>query len=101
MESSRELGGSCVQRGTILQNPARKRPAGKNMRLNAQLANYKLPEDIELNTLINRLSEVLAAHDNYMRKQVERNGVTCIHGKAAFVSPSLEYYAGTRRQFNH
>ncbi len=88
VESSRELGGSCVQRGTIPSKTLRENALRvKNMRLNAQLANYKLPEDIELNTLINRLSEVLAAHDNYMRKQVERNGVTCIHGKAAFLSP--------------
>lgn len=90
VESSRELGGSCVQRGTIPSKTLRENALRvKNMRLNAQLANYKLPEDIELNTLINRLSEVLAAHDSYMRKQVERNGVVCIHGKASFISPHV------------
>ena len=88
VESSRELGGSCVQRGTIPSKTLRENALRvKNMRLNAKLANYKLPEDLELNTLINRLSEVLAAHDKYMRNQVERNGVTCIHGKASFISP--------------
>ncbi|RYZ92402.1 MAG: FAD-dependent oxidoreductase, partial [Moraxellaceae bacterium] len=88
VESSRELGGSCVQRGTIPSKTLRENALRvKNMRLNAKLANYKLPEDLELNTLINRLSEVLAAHDVYMRNQVERNGVTCIHGKASFITP--------------
>jgi NAD(P) transhydrogenase len=87
VERSRELGGSCVQRGTIPSKTLRENALRvKNMRLNAKLANYKLPEDIELNTLIHRLSEVLAAHDEYMRRQVLRNGVECLHGRATFIN---------------
>lgn len=87
IELSRELGGSCVHRGTIPSKTLRENALRvKNMRMNAELAQFDLPEDLELVTLIDRLEEVLSAHDDYMRRQVERNSVELIHGKASFVS---------------
>ena len=87
IEQSRELGGSCVHRGTIPSKTLRENALRlKNMRMNAELAHFELPEDTELTTLIDRLEDVLAAHDEYMRRQVERNKVELLHGKAAFVS---------------
>lgn len=87
VELSRELGGSCVQRGTIPSKTLRENALRvKNMRMNAELAQFKLPEDLELATLIDRLEDVLKAHDTYMRRQLERNRVQLIHGKAHFVS---------------
>lgn len=87
IELSRELGGSCVHRGTIPSKTLRENALRvKNMRTNAELANFELREDLELATLINRLEEVLLAHDQYMRRQVERNKVQLIHGKARFAS---------------
>ncbi len=86
IERDRELGGSCVHRGTIPSKTLRENALRvKNMRLNAELAHFELPEEIELATLINRLEDVLEAHDHYMRKQVERNEVDLIHGKAQFL----------------
>lgn len=89
IEQSRALGGSCVHRGTIPSKTLRENALRlKNMRKNAELSQYQLPEDTELATLIDRLEDVLDAHDHYMRRQVERNDVEVLHGKAAFVSDS-------------
>ena len=57
IEKTRELGGSCVHRGTIPSKTLRENALRvKNMRLNAALANFELAEDVELATLINRLT---------------------------------------------
>jgi len=85
VERDKELGGSCVHRGTIPSKTLRENALRvKNMRMNAAIANFKLAEDLELATLINRLEEVLGAHDNYMCKQMSRNRVTMVHGRAKF-----------------
>lgn len=88
IELDRELGGACVHRGTIPSKTLRENALRvKNMRLNAELAQFELAEDVELTTLIDRLEDVLDAHDSYMRNQIERNKVELLHGKASFVSP--------------
>lgn len=87
IEKTRKLGGACVQRGTIPSKTLRENALRvRNMRMNAQLANFKLAEDTELATLITRLGEVLNAHDAYMRKQLERSDVVMVHGRARFES---------------
>ncbi len=89
IECSRELGGACVHRGTIPSKTLRENALRvKNMRMNAKLAHFELPEETELVTLIDRLEEVLQAHDEYMRRQVSRNDVHLIHGKAQFTTPN-------------
>ncbi|WP_422398506.1 FAD-dependent oxidoreductase [Teredinibacter turnerae] len=88
IEKTRKLGGACVQRGTIPSKTLRENALRvRNMRMNAQLSNFKLAEDTELATLITRLNNVLNAHDEYMRKQLERTKVNLIHGRAKFLSP--------------
>lgn len=85
IERGRELGGSCVHRGTIPSKTLRENALRvKNMRMNAAIANFELAEDLELVTLISRLEEVLNAHDEYMRRQLQRNNVEVIHGRAKF-----------------
>ncbi len=87
IEKGRELGGSCVHRGTIPSKTLRENALRvKNMRMNAAIANFELAEDLELVTLIHRLEEVLDAHDKYMRKQMSRNDIELIHGRAKFTS---------------
>lgn len=89
IEQTRELGGSCVHRGTIPSKTLKENALRvKNMRSNAELSHFQLREDVELATLIDRLNEVLAEHDNYMRRQLERNEITLIHGRAKFLSPN-------------
>jgi len=80
------FGGACVHRGTIPSKTLRENALRvKNMRQNAALADFKLGEETEMVTLIDRLDEVLKSHDKYMRKQVDRNKVERIHGRASFV----------------
>jgi len=101
VERSKELGGSCVQNGTIPSKTLRENALRlMNMRMNAELANFKLPSDIELSTLINRLEEVLGEHDEYMRRQLDRNNIKIIHGRAKFVSSiSLEITTVKREKY--
>ncbi len=87
IEKSRETGGSCVHRGTIPSKTLRENALRiKNMRMNAEIANFQLNEDLELSTLINRLEDVLAAHDRYQSDQLTRNGIELIHARAKFLN---------------
>lgn len=80
------FGGACVHRGTIPSKTLRENALRVNhMRQNAALANFKLDEDTEMVTLIDRLDEVLKSHDSYMRQQIDRNKVERIHGRASFL----------------
>ncbi len=80
------FGGACVHRGTIPSKTLRENALRvKHMRQNAALADFELGEDTEMHTLINRLDEVLKSHDDYMRKQIDRNNIERIHGRASFV----------------
>lgn len=87
IERTREIGGSCVHRGTIPSKTLRENALRiKDMRMNAAIANFTLNEATELATLITRLEEVLRAHDDYMSQQLHRNKVEIIHGRASFDS---------------
>ncbi len=89
VERDRQLGGACVYRGTIPSKTLRENALRvAKMRENAALCNFKLAEDTELATLIDRLNQVLKAHDTYMVNQIERNRITRIHGRARFLSPT-------------
>lgn len=88
IERDKMLGGACVHRGTIPSKTLRENALRVNhMRQTAALANFELNEEVELATLIDRLDQVLKSHDEYMRKQVERNHIDRIHGRAKFISP--------------
>jgi NAD(P) transhydrogenase len=85
LERDRVLGGACVHRGTIPSKTLRENALRvNNMRKNAKLFEFSLDEELEMATLFNRLDEVLAAHDSYMCRQIERNGIQRIHGHASF-----------------
>ncbi len=87
IERTREIGGSCVHRGTIPSKTLRENALRiKDMRQNAAIANFTLNEATELATLITRLEDVLSAHDEYMSQQLHRNKIEIIHGRASFDS---------------
>ncbi|PHS24824.1 MAG: Si-specific NAD(P)(+) transhydrogenase [Methylophaga sp.] len=80
------FGGACVHRGTIPSKTLRENALRvKYMRQNAALADFELSEATEMVTLIDRLGDVLKSHDRYMRKQIDRNAIDRIHGRASFV----------------
>ena len=85
IEQDALLGGACVHRGTIPSKTLRENARRVNiMRQNANLANFQLNEEMEMATLIDRLDEVLKAHDGFMVKQISRNNITQIRGRANF-----------------
>lgn len=86
VERDRYLGGACVHRGTIPSKTLRENALRvTHMRANAKLSNFSLCENLEMSVLIDRLDEVLKAHDNYMEKQILRNHIERIHGCAEFI----------------
>jgi len=88
IERDRLLGGACVHRGTIPSKTLRENALRiRSMRQNAALSNFTLAEDTELATLIDRLDQVLKSHDAYMLKQMQRNHIDRIHGRAKFLGP--------------
>lgn len=83
------VGGECVHRGTI---------PSKALRHSAQqLANVRGPEGAWMQAsiadgttvqgLMHRLDAVLRAHEQYMGRQLERNGIVHVQGRARFVAP--------------
>lgn len=86
IERDRYLGGACVHRGTIPSKTLRENALRiTHMRANAKLSNFSLTDNLEMSVLIDRLDEVLKAHDSYMEKQILRNHVVRLHGRAEFV----------------
>ena len=87
VESDNVVGGACVHRGTIPSKTLRENALRVNrMRQNAKLANFELAESTEMTTLIDRLEQVLQAHHRFILRQIERNKIDRIHGRANFVS---------------
>ena len=88
IERDRYLGGACVHRGTIPSKTLRENAMRiSHLRANAKLAqsNFMLTDNFEMSILIDRLDDVLKAHDQYMERQINRNHIERIHGRAAFV----------------
>lgn len=87
IERDRYLGGACVHRGTIPSKTLRENALRiTHLRANARLAqsNFALTDNFEMGILIDRLDEVLMAHDNYMERQISRNHIERLHGRASF-----------------
>ncbi len=87
IERDNLFGGACVHFGTIPSKTLRENALRvKHMRQSAALANFSLPENAEMATLVDRLEDVLKAHDQYIRRQIDRNNIQRIHGRASFVN---------------
>jgi NAD(P) transhydrogenase len=85
IERDRFLGGACVHRGTIPSKTLRENALRiSHLRANAKLSDFVFTDNFEMAILIDRLDEVLKAHDNYMDRQIRRNNIERIHGRAGF-----------------
>lgn len=85
VEADKVLGGACVHRGTIPSKTLREnalRIAG--LRHHAELFSFVSRPDTEMAALIENMHSVLSAHDDYINKQVQRNKIDRIHGRAGF-----------------
>jgi NAD(P) transhydrogenase len=83
------VGGACVHRGTIPSKTLRetalhvtelRRRLGANVRI-------EIPPDLQLASLMDRMQSVVDAHVAYQTRQLQRNGIVQVHGRARFVDP--------------
>ena len=83
-----EVGGECVQRGTIPSKTLHESAVHySNMR--ARGGGHPAGEQgagTEVQSLMNRLSEVLHGHQDFIGDQLSRNGIELVKGRASFVS---------------
>jgi NAD(P) transhydrogenase len=88
IEREQGIGGNCVYRGTIPSKTLRE-SALQHARLKRAGDAFEggLRADVPVASLMNRLSEVVKAHETYMTHQLSRNGVAYVHGRARFSSP--------------
>ncbi|MBP6480177.1 MAG: Si-specific NAD(P)(+) transhydrogenase [Pseudomonadales bacterium] len=97
VESDRRLGGACVYRGTIPSKSLRESALRiLHLRRHQALLGYELKPGQEMAALISNLQAVTLAHDGFIRAQLERNGVHCLHGRASFVAPDRVQVEGLR-----
>jgi NAD(P) transhydrogenase len=87
IEKDRYLGGACVHRGTIPSKTLRENALRvTHLRANAKLSgDFSLTDNFEMAILIDRLDEVLKAHDHYMERQISRNKIDRIHGRGGYI----------------
>lgn len=96
------VGGACVHRGTIPSKTLRetalhigeiRNRVGKHVRI-------EIPPDLQLASLMDRMQTVVTAHVDYQSRQMVRNGIEQVHGRARFVDDhtlSVEGVHGDKR----
>lgn len=92
VEADKVLGGACVHRGTIPSKTLRENALRiANLRHHAELFSFSLQPDMEMAALIDNMGSVIKAHDDYINKQITRNNIERILGRASFIdSQQLE-----------
>lgn len=82
IEREREVGGACVFTGTIPSKTLREAALTLlAVKRNSRFLNCRMNEQTEVATLMNRLSEVLAAHAKFIGDFFVSNGITVVHGR--------------------
>ncbi|MBE7466667.1 MAG: Si-specific NAD(P)(+) transhydrogenase [Planctomycetes bacterium] len=89
IERHAQVGGECVQRGTIPSKTLRETTmAFATFRQRCAGAfDATLPENMKVESLMGRLQQVVAGHHDYIGAQLKRNGIAHIHGRARFTGP--------------
>jgi len=103
IERERGIGGSCVYRGTIPSKTLRESALNLDRLKRAGAAfEFSLKPDIQLAALLSRLEDVVKTHDGFMSKQLRRNGISLLHGRAQFLSDrviEMQAVDGAKQQF--
>ncbi|MCP9463269.1 MAG: Si-specific NAD(P)(+) transhydrogenase [Nitrospira sp.] len=90
IEQERGIGGSCVYRGTIPSKTLRESALQLDrLQRTSKAFDCSLKPDMQIATLLNRLEEVVKAHDRFMSFQLRRNGIHLFHGRARFRSATV------------
>ncbi len=103
IERERGIGGSCVYRGTIPSKTLRESALHLDQLKRAgEALQFNLKPDTQIATLLSRLEQVVQAHDSFMSKQLRRNGISLLHGRARFVDAhtiEMQTVDGAHQQF--
>lgn len=85
IERDKAVGGHCVHRGTIPSKTLRQNAVRMSqLRSHQQLFSFSMRDDIAMDSLIENMDTVIKSHDDYINRQLERNAITHIHGRAKF-----------------
>ena len=103
IERERGIGGSCVYRGTIPSKTLRESALHLDrLKRAGEALQFNLKPDTQISTLLSRLDQVVQAHDLFMSKQLRRNGIALLHGRARFVNThtiEMQTVDGASQQF--
>lgn len=97
------VGGACVHRGTIPSKTLRE-TALHLSELRTRLGQHvkvEMPPDLQLASLMSRMQSVVTAHVDYQSRQMVRNGIEQLHGRARFVDPHTLTIEDVRGQVRH
>ena len=87
IERERGIGGSCVYRGTIPSKTLRESALHLDrLKRAGEAFQFSLKPDMHIATLLSRLEQVVQAHDSFMSRQLRRNGISLLHGRAHFLN---------------
>jgi NAD(P) transhydrogenase len=110
-EQLKEIGGACVQYGTIPSKALRERALERYRVFSSELIQSSALggvglADTNVIELIGEMDEILRSHDRYITEQLLRNNIEIHHGRARFTSPhtaSIQHVDGTATQvdFTH
>jgi NAD(P) transhydrogenase len=90
IERERGIGGSCVYRGTIPSKTLRESALHLDrLKRAGEAFNFNLKPGTQIATLLSRLEQVVQAHDSFMSRQLRRNGISLLHGRAHFLNEHL------------
>lgn len=97
------VGGACVHRGTIPSKTLRETALHLSEMRNRVGGHVRieLPRDLQLVSLMDRMESVVTAHVEYQGRQMERNGVEQIHGRARFEDAETVVVEGIRGEQRH
>lgn len=102
IERERGIGGSCVYRGTIPSKTLRESALHLDrLKRAGEAFQFNLKPGTQIATLLSRLEQVVQAHDSFMSRQLRRNGIFLLHGRAHFLNEHLiemQTVDGTRQQ---
>jgi NAD(P) transhydrogenase len=88
IERQRELGGACVHQGTIPSKTLREAALTlSRLKSNAHVFDFSLRKDLEVATLIERMSSVVEAYTKVIESDLQANGVTIMKGRARLRDP--------------
>lgn len=103
IEREHGIGGSCVYRGTIPSKTLRESALHLDrLKRAGEAFEFSLKPDTQIAALLTRLEAVVKTHDQFMSRQLRRNGIALFHGRARFLTDrivEMQAVDGATQQF--